>query len=1476
MKLIKLLSLFIFLASCGLQELSSDRSPRESTKTSLGQAFCDSTSLIADMSLSGHYIYNLLHCASNESEGHSESLDQVLATLDKIQPSGIQNLIDFSLYEGENLSFQKQYPYLTVLNTIVDRGAQEPDGKLRLNQTTLSSLQPLLLSFDPTLTVSLVKHWLNEKSWGNILESTGKLIEDVPDTYLRTLLTEVLSGSKSSLGYQTAQIAHESLQDDSLFASLEKTAGEMLSLPVTPSVKSWSDLCLNASSIISTGTVDLSCINTLSRSSVDAEIGITKLIRFQNEKKRSFFDRGIEAAADALKELQNSLESQKFSTMESLFHPIKNYFRAQSQALSWAMSVVYTLLDSSASDLEPVSRALDDLREDKFKRTLEQVDSLARESVLVDELYDIIIDGRQIRGCNGLKILPLGAAKSLFEAQSIMSSYLNKHDSCNGMTPMARAISDTLSIETDCITYPLLCAQSELGGFSRVDKQLDAIERELIQSTLTNLKAELETDPYYLWALGLASGAIDADAFSDALVQSESTYRTLDDVLVLEESLQASLPNVLVTDFLEKLITHRVVGLNAVAGQFSQLFDEANPIVSENRAARLFLGVYPGGPIEQVLSKNLTHDNPVLRSLLSSISRQDQLSYLLRHVKDSEAAFTHPGLPVGSPLESNTIVMGGSLGAYPQIGEDGKIQLVDRGSQVLLGPDRLWSGRDSLDVSKNPSWALWSHHYNGFFASRDVPLKGQEQHSFGSKLTEVLETSSFWSPALLNDNKQLRNLPYEFFNVEPYSILERRIMALYYMENYARAPVLWPKNFEVHGNDRLVSNQPWRVLLNLGVLMNPSQQSYPWWLFRHNMPERVGGNYPFINQFDWEEFRNLRYQNRNKPLSSMLFNEPAVQTLSSLNLLTLSGRGRKVRVQAAISFGGDKCTSDYRGWSPEPCPVELLEDDGLAYKQEDFLEFINKSYLTKLCPLISAGPLWEQQLQLNSGLCNFGESMFEMQTYTGGFPLWHGSRVLSDIWNLGKNPKLKANILNFPRRIKYQKLIRQEWTERARWYVWLKTAWSPVSPEASRIDYQRLGMMSAYRPEPVSGIESYLSLYRSIIGSDIYDSSVRSIAKHGAAALEGTKFSDILDLLAQQLESSMDANHSLLETVLRINAQLWQKPEYIDYLVHVFVSLDQPLMQEFIGLNFPSAWRGLFGDEFSWDNRGFRIVQLLSQMHVIDVFSSSIRSWRAEDMRVVLNTFNIFLKSLGNVKEQLVWLEQLLSGVSSLPTSYIGDQKDPVLLSLSQSLKSWAAHSPVSHNNFSWKSLLHIAVHDQPINQVSWIDLGSKIVSSFVWFMPNIIESHLIQNKEEENYSIYLRKLLSSYTHPLLDQRSGTSAMNELMLLLDARLDSKLLERSFLDKHFQLLSENALNSLMNVDASLWRGALNQGTLVLRRMSPVLRLIQRKASIEGEGQQTFSHFISAVSILGQNHLGVLDQQLELGLNWLDKVQDPIDL
>jgi hypothetical protein len=172
------------------------------------------------MGLNGQYISDLANCASEQTAANQDSLQKMTKLINELGPTGIQQLLDFALQPASTtgLTSEKTYPYLTLINYILSRGATD-SATASLQTERFDILQSFLLSLDPHHSIEVVREWQNAGVLEPMLNHLSTFLDQISAGQLSFLTRELLVGNR--LRNSILPFANGLLSDNQLAPNLE-------------------------------------------------------------------------------------------------------------------------------------------------------------------------------------------------------------------------------------------------------------------------------------------------------------------------------------------------------------------------------------------------------------------------------------------------------------------------------------------------------------------------------------------------------------------------------------------------------------------------------------------------------------------------------------------------------------------------------------------------------------------------------------------------------------------------------------------------------------------------------------------------------------------------------------------------------------------------------------------------------------------------------------------------------------------------------------------------------------------------------------------------------------------------------------------------------------------------------------------------------------------------------------------------------
>ena len=1472
------------------------------------------------MELSGEYIFKTLNCASNQSDSQQETLSHFLAATKQMGPEGIQALIDFLLSPAPaGLTREESYPFLTVLNVLLERGTRANDGSISLVDERLGTLQTFLLELNINRSLNLVNQWQASGQLEAMLKTFGLFLNEIESGHVGTLSHELLVGE--TLKPHLLDLSLELFAKRSLMVNIEDLMTPVPSLALLSSEqKNLGTQCLEAWVDTVPNSESTSCI-AVSENITSSKAPQTGAERFDSFVK-SIGDDQVEKLVDGLflafREYQSMASEERSLVNENIAKLVDDSISIQDNPAQLLLSLLYNLDNSSAADLELLTNAVEQLLEPKFDIPLNKLRSKMGISKLVDHSQELILNGGPIPGCDqvslpGLKGLAKTASSSEFH--KAFSKYLSPMEACSYMPPLAAAMAHELEVslsfdcssnssEKRCIAvdpkhYGLMNSEFWQGDFESSPK----LTQTLAVDTISEAIEQLKLDPYYLWNLNLSNGAIKDFTELNNLRQSLLGYPeglSAEAIAVIDNEIATS-NGTLSRDFLERLIALKVKDLASTAEQFTGLLPIEDSFDADNKAARVFAGLYSNGPMIQNNRKHFT-----LEQILSEISDDElraelaahphRLSQFLFRLKRSDSIFKNPSEDRLGQASIQTFTLGSNVLNHVTIGTDGEFKLKNRNTISLK---QLITDKPYLNQGLDENWALWSKHlYSGGLAVKDIPLAAGKKGPMGASAFEVWAASEalsqwqsedYWQSILANNSASPKQaFKGDYFNSSDYGFGESRVMALYYMNHYHKAPMLVPEGASIEGSAKFSPSKPWLAFTNVGFLANPRNQLFPWKVYYNSFPKSLlrGGStsletlqgeiIPSFTELGDKELFGKRFtygrKRAMKDFASSKFKSESLRWYSSLNLLTFTGTSSVAAAQPAVAVGSKYCYRNSDEKTPNVrCPIELSPDKPLEEAYADLEGFLADSLALKLCPLLQSSPDWQDRLGIsleNIESCNFDQKkLFSLEA--AAFPSWYGQVVLNDIFAMGKNPKLKPELATLPSQIKFAKMKLNAPKGTLTASTWLRQNSSPASQKTASADWHQQNSAMNLWVDNTDIISNYTALLRTLMGTEEFLEQSRAYALN----YNGQQRPVLKQLLGTFVSTQREfakKDATALEFALEMVKYIGQDEALSSAVANMINHHSSPVSHEFLANDLPAAVQGLFGLDFDWSDKGLLLSRFVINRDVLFGFRALVNDFKSQQLSGAIMSSSSALLKLGDVQQQSKTLSALIDLMLDLGLSKPQDKGLNVQF-LNDTMKMWAQTRFTDSFALNFNRLLDgTTIKLKQLNGSSGeslLDILQSGTKSLIKWAPTLISTHAKSTSHGLDDQGFWSALALDGLKPLKQNKAGALALQNL--ISDERLgftDGLWTETLLSEESCKLMSDGAA-AVAKVDKGKWTAALSQTTDLLPRLSPVLELLDRKVVIEGKGKDEFKSSITTFSNLSRNSEGLLDRQQEVIDTWL---------
>jgi hypothetical protein len=1521
------LTISCLLSSCWSKQKETKNSPDFGFfKTSEAGQACVSSN-VSQWELTGKFLHNFLSCASNRSVDGEETLSGIQTLLTKLDEAKFQKVLDFVLKVDPNgTTHEERYPYLLAATTLLDRGLT--DGKaqgLNLSGERLGSLQEFLITLDATKSKEILSTWSRSGHLAEVLNEFGAFVDQLEENSLESATHELLSGSvmKPEFLYVSRRLFQENILFTNLSDLLKSRDAKTLTAAEQQTLLAPYREALTASDS-----------QALLNITADAAATTTPLKEFADQHKQYSPEelKGLSSVVLSYwKSYQALTETERLSLDARFADAMNSILGQQAHSAKWILALLRDANSLEAKDLGRTTYALDQLLLEGSNISLEAIRAKAGASKLTYQLQLLLTKGGKVSACPYFDKPALDGDADFKEFTAVLNKLSSPQADCGNRIPLLVAVESITGIAVgDSCGENQVCLEERIpfAGSQELWSKGDAdpaTTKKLVLDSIAQLRKHLAVDPYALYNLQLSRDRLDDKVLAAVQKKVEaSTDWSLDGLALLDESVSKEFSDSLQNDFLEKLLTYRIETLASQSHQFLDLAPEQPAEIDttvEARTSRIFAGLYTDGPIESLVASRLD-----LSRFSFSEDQQDLKAYLESHpsvwsrivfkAKEADGIFRSPSNGAQSGETAVNFSGAGTsirnyLGFDANPGATLKPILGSALTPRMLQPmqaTRMFSDDDTGHFA----WSNWGQHYGtGPLTVKDVPaeLSQKLQDWYLMTFIPTVSDDNYWPEQKASASFQSSSsISSEYFDVTPYSSEEARLLTSYYLKQYQKLSPTLPTDVSYGKSaapttDLSAFADPIRGFLNSSYLVRDdyeAQYSVYAKYFANalrsssKMSELKNAILPdyatFTAQSTAWNFEELAQVNEVARLTGDSASPFAL--LSTLDLLTFSKPQTKFLPQSLVGFGGKLCRSkvkdsvDATVWveSVSPCPLDFqAATEEEAYNK--FRDYVSSLAIQSLCPLLTSddyGPrsTWSQRLGLtldNQTLCKSTPSVLEDYR----FPTWHSSRVLNDIFTMGKKATLKPGLVQIPSGLRFYKLKHKGLTNERLTMEWLqqgKGVWS----ERNAADQRRREFFAGgFWVGSPNLLNSYLNLMSQHLDPFSWRTILIAYAERGANGEQRDTLRDLIRLFSSEQKLAAEKGETAFSFALTMIDKIGGNPEYREFIANFVTNLNSSEAYDFYSNELPLATIQLFPSEenpFDWNDKGLRLSKYLAQ-------HTTLRSWQimsesfspSEVDRFIAQTHEA-LRAIPELRDRTGLLSKLSTEVVSLATLYLPGEKTHLTEQFENLAMTWSRVSLGQEFRIRFATMLtKLSLPLQGINgedTLSGESMMESFISAAVVQGPSLL--HKIQMAGEFTEPLFWRNWADSFLASIESQDDGAVAMANFLAqkrfdFADGKIWMELLHPTDLQNKAIL----ALEAVDSVPENIWRAAIVEGSDLSVRLTKALSYLRSHLiwKIDPD-HNAYRIALDQLFELSQDE-NLRDKQLELVTLWLDGEVQAID-
>ncbi len=1477
---------------------------------------------LSQWELSGVFVHKLLRCASNQNDEGGETLPSTEALLASLPPEKLQNLIDFLLLpDPQGKTHEERYPYLLAFGTLLDRDLTQAPS---LRGERLGALQNLLIAMKTDRAQEVLVHWARSARMQDLMRELGAFLAGLQGDGLESLTHEILAGER--LRQPLLTLSRAPLTDDSLMQALAE------SLSATPTrvlaaadresiIDGWRQPQLGSSAV-----------HAPEGPTAEGQTPAQHLAAFNS----SWSDADREGLSRGLLKMWDLYRSSGSTSRPALDQKLLKTATAaidqQSGPSLWLLSMLNDMQGLRAADGDTVAGAIERLLSDAYDPTLDSLRAKMGGSRLISQIATLMEEGGAVPGCSNLSIDGLAARDTgdFASYAALVQTLTTPQSACDQKIPLEAAFSSWtgVSIDTDCSVAvgPCLAAQTRApaqiasywqDGYTPPSPRL---LQDLVLQSLAHLSRELRADPYALRNLSLAPGSFSAEGLEAMAADFRAqSIATIEEVASFDEALTRKYRGELTEDFLEKVLA---ASLEKMASRASEFYDlvpntiDAGEKTADQRASRIFAGLYAGGPLESALADRLQLSSVLTEKLpadaeLSAFLRSHPafLSSFLDRQRRSLAIFRHPAFAVQSNEDLTPFVsLGSNLNNFVSLVSDGNRHrdtlgpitaaspFLIKSSAELLQPTQAILDFDPYDRSKQAAWGLWTQQLSSSgLVSKDVPPQLAARFEAWSRevwlpsMTAAANWTDLWQLAPPRWASQSPQFSPEFFEVKPYDANEARILTLYQLRHYLKIPLPLPKGASISAGANPTPTttqftQALRGFMSAAYMASPGGD---YTLFARLAPPFLAD--PSLQTLealqsaalpDWQSFaasdQFFPYARQNLIRDVQKFSvesfTPEFKLFSTFNLLSFTRSGIAYFPQPLIGFGGRLCHISEA--ETAPCPVELSSaSDEAAYAQ--YKAYIARILALHFCPLIAADDLgparqWQERLGLTLQQPQSCEGVSGLTTLPADplrFPRWMTQRVLDDVFAMGKEAHLKPGLAHIPAALRFYKLQKQSGLNaETRAELWLRESlgvWHNANAASqSRRQFYALQFWAG----APSLLGSWLDATRQKFDAEAWKQALAQLAEVDAE-----------DGLRRLMRRTIDLQRTtaaeggtMLTFAVRWLSALDQHPEERKILSLLLADYASAENYDFMGNDLPLAILGLFEDRFDWQNPGLRLAKFAAQRETLQSWAVAGRLFSPESWENLLATLPRALAAWGDEKSQERLAREMLAEGLALGTLWQSDQQRFLAQSWDLVLKSWRLSDWGESYQRAWG--IFVEAWEQPLQKLDGTDgpslqaITASNLAHLLGGLPSLLAAH--QSTGAMTEDLFWPRLLAEGNQLLQTETAGAGVLarwlaTDQLGFTDGERWLHLLQ----DSAARGVTAAALAAAVATPENLWRDALLESSDLLTRLQRPLAYLKSRLIWHIEPEHNgFRHALDRIWMLASD-AQLNQQQADVLERWL---------
>jgi hypothetical protein len=489
--------------------------------------------------------------------------------------------------------------------------------------------------------------------------------------------------------------------------------------------------------------------------------------------------------------------------------------------------------------------------------------------------------------------------------------------------------------------------------------------------------------------------------------------------------------------------------------------------------------------------------------------------------------------------------------------------------------------------------------------------------------------------------------------------------------------------------------------------------------------------------------------------------------------------------------------------------------------------------------------------------------------------------ILEDIVTLGKNPRVRDDILNLPYHIGLARIAKQKDSAHASTMTAARDLLFDVSLAFSEKDTSKLRRRQYLAAGFNSGLPGlliqYLNLIEGQLSPELYDSYLVAYAKKDSSGEMRAPVAELLEAFIATQEKLAASGESALSVFLELGRFVAKDPFLLESAVNMLVHTDSMQSYDFFARDLPLAIRGLFGSSFDWQDPGLKLIKPIATKQMLLSSSSLRRDISTKEFADFVGWLTSATSTWGSARDIDAILRPMLSfivyqaGVQTTEDSDIEFAADGWMNILRLVVESQFPKSMAASWYAMWQDY-NLPLEDFSGNQSNSLSQSISAFVEFSWLdLAPMLQLHYESNTKASDTPFYWSDLMLDVIEPI-NAADLETRQSFYQMLADPRLG--LSSPSIAEQLITVPSKRqALASNIGLIASIshkdWMKALEQLSGILPSFQRVLNFAHEK--IEWKDQAAAKSLGKSLEILNgfsKNDAYMMEKQIDLLNIWFD--------